>query len=222
MNAAFGCSGPLASRMLHSSLGPKLTFTILTNVCDEELNRTHVSSGGILCLALVVRWQAERCIPPMDLKLDFAVSLLWWGTETNRTNVPLGRMLRSAWQLAGCLSLLSVLNSPSHPSVQPQLLGYFVSLGWAGGSCGTNPFTTSDLWSAPLFLYPSGIHLHSLLFLSWNWKPTFSLLHTDLLFSFFSFYQPVISNVCVSVCVCVVSVSLCLCKCSGLFWDGAL
>ena len=71
MNAAFGCSGPLASRMLHSSLGPKLTFTILTNVCDEELKRTHVSSGGMLRLALVVRWQAERCIPPMDLKLDF-------------------------------------------------------------------------------------------------------------------------------------------------------
>ena len=65
-----------------------------------------------------------------------------------------------------------------------------------------------SLWSGTLFLSLSGIQLHSLL-LSQNWKPTSSLLHTDLSFSFFSFYQPIISNACIcSVCVCV-----CVCAC---------
>ena len=69
-----------------------------------------------------------------------------------------------------------------------------------------------SLWSGTLFLSLSGIQLHSLL-LSQNWKPTSSLLHTDLSFSFFSFYQPIISNACIcSVCVCV-CVCTCICVC---------
>ena len=43
-----------------------------------------------------------------------------------------------------------------------------------------------------------------------NWKPTSSLLHTDLSFSFFSFCQSVTSNACIwCVCVCV-----CVCACA--------
>ena len=56
--------------------------------------------------------------------------------------------------------------------------------------------------------YSSDIHLQS----SWKseLKPTSSLLHTDLSFSFFSSYQPVTSDALFVVCVCV-----CVCVCGG-------
>ena len=42
-----------------------------------------------------------------------------------------------------------------------------------------------------------------LLLLSQNWKLTCSLLHTDMSFFPFSFYQPITGNACVCVCVCM-------------------
>ena len=64
---------------------------------------------------------------------------------------------------------------------------------------------SSDLWFGTLFLFLCGIRLHSLL-LSQNWKPTSALLHTELSFSFFSFYQPITSNACIYIfVVCVIS-----------------
>ena len=76
-------------------------------------------------------------------------------------------------------------------------------------------YTGPVIWnSLPLAV---SICLHSL-HLSQNWKPTFSLVHTDLWFSFFSFCQPNTSNACIcSVCVCVcvcVFVCVCVCVCS--------
>ena len=97
---------------------------------------------------------------------------------------------------------------------RPHILRSAMFLGLAGGPWGRDPFNTSDPWSGTLLLSLSGILPHSLL-LSQNWKNTFSLLHTDLLFSFFSFYQPITSNACIcSVCVCVfVCVYVCVCEC---------
>ena len=50
--------------------------------------------------------------------------------------------------------------------------------------------------SSSLSSYLSGDLLHSLLG-SENWKLISSHLHTDLSFSFFSFYEPVTSNACI-------------------------
>ena len=54
--------------------------------------------------------------------------------------------------------------------------------------------------------------------LTFDWKPISSLLHTDLLFSFFSLYQPITSDACVcSVRVCVhayVRAHVCLGMCT--------
>ena len=96
--------------------------------------------------------------------------------------------------------------------VQPQILGFSVSQGCAGGLLGRDPFSISDLSSGTLSLSLSGMPLHSLL-QSHNWKPTSSLLHTDLSFSFFCFYQTHDKYACVfavRVCVCV---CVCLCVC---------
>ena len=64
--------------------------------------------------------------------------------------------------------------------------------------CRRVPSNTLDLWSGTLFLSLSSVmHLFSLS----SFK---SKLKTHLLFSFFSFYQPITSNACIrSVCVCV-------------------
>ena len=105
---------------------------------------------------------------------------------------------------------------------QPRILGSSVFLGWAG-PWGRDSFSLSDLWSGTLFLSLLGILFRSLL--SKNRKPTSSLLHTDLSFSF-SFYQPqpITSNVrrcnvCVCVCVCLsVCLSVCLCVIKWAYW----
>ena len=92
--------------------------------------------------------------------------------------------------------------------------------GWAGQSWGRDHFNTCDLSSGTL----SHIHLHSVSHLwSQNWKPTYSLHHTDLSFSFFSFYQLITNNACLcSACGYVeICVSIGLCKCCRLVQDRA-
>ena len=106
--------------------------------------------------------------------------------------------------------------------VQPQILGSSMFWRWAGGPWGRDPFNTSDLWSRTLFLCLSGILLYFLL-LSQNWKPTSSLLHTDLsccffllifspffLFSSHSTNTSPVVHVFGSVCVCA-CVRACMC-----------
>ena len=58
----------------------------------------------------------------------------------------------------------------------------------------------SVIWNS----LPLSVKLHSLL-LNQNWKPTSALLHTELSFSFFSFYQPITSNACIYIFVVCVS-----------------
>ena len=93
-----------------------------------------------------------------------------------------------------------------------RIFGYSMFLGRAWGCWG---WDASDLSSETLFL---SLSLRPLL-LSRNWKPTSSLLPTDLLFSFSSFYKPIISDVCIcSVCVCVcVCVCACMCACMHVY-----
>ena len=74
---------------------------------------------------------------------------------------------------------------------QPRILGSSMFLGWAEGPWGRDSFSALDLWSGTSFLSLSGIHLHS------SFK---SKLKTHLFSSaywaviFFSFYQPIPSN----------------------------
>ena len=84
---------------------------------------------------------------------------------------------------------------------QRRIPGYPVFPGWAEGPWGRDPFDALGLCCGTPFLSLSGIRLHSLL-LSPNSKPTSSLLHTDLSFSFVSFYQPITSNASIC-CACV-------------------
>ena len=72
--------------------------------------------------------------------------------------------------------------------VQPQILGFSVSQGCAGGLFGRDPFSILDLSSGTLFPSLSGTPRLSPLS-SQNLKPTSSLLPTDLSFSFFCFRQ---------------------------------
>ena len=117
--------------------------------------------------------------------------------------------------------------------VKPQVLGFSVSQGCAGGLLGRDHFSISDLSSGTLFLSLSGMRRHSPLS-SQNWKPTSSLLPTDLSLSFFCFHQTHDYYACVLRCMCVCECGvLCmcgrkclwhaylLCKRPGLSWDGA-
>ena len=80
------------------------------------------------------------------------------------------------------------------------------------GLLGGDPFSISDLSSGTLFPSLLDMPRHSPLS-SQNWKPTSSLLPTDLLLPFFCFHQThdyyaCVFAVCLCVCVCV-----CACMC---------
>ena len=79
--------------------------------------------------------------------------------------------------------------------VQPQILGFSVFQGCAGGLLGKDPFGISDLSPGTLFLSLSGMPRHSPLS-SQNLKPTSFILPTDLSFSFFYFHQSHDKYVC--------------------------
>ena len=113
--------------------------------------------------------------------------------------------------------------------VQPQILGFLVSQGCAG-LLGRDPFSISDLPFGTIFLSLSGMPRHSPLS-SQNWKPTSSLLPTDLLRSFSSFHQThdyydcvfavcVCVCMCACVCVCVWGGCMCICVCMCVFVCG--
>ena len=107
--------------------------------------------------------------------------------------------------------------------VQPQVLGFSMSQGCAGGLLGTDPFSISDLSSGTLFLSLLGMPYHSPLSSQTENPPLLFCLLISRFLSSVSIkpmtYYACVFAVIVFVCVCVcvgVFVGVCMCGCGML------